>query len=95
MSIPCYSFQVTGEAEYADDMPMPPNGLHAALITSRKPHARIVSIDDSGAKSSPGFEGIFYAKDIPGDNCIGPVFADEELFASDIVTCVGQVIKVL
>ncbi|KNA16760.1 hypothetical protein SOVF_086250 [Spinacia oleracea] len=89
------ALQVTGEAEYADDMAMPPNGLHAALILSRKPHAHIVSIDDSSAKSLPGFEGVFYAKDVPGDNDIGPVVADEELFASKLVTCVGQVIGVV
>ncbi|KAJ4844013.1 hypothetical protein Tsubulata_010790 [Turnera subulata] len=65
--------QVTGEAEYVDDIPMPSNGLHAALVLSRKPHARILSIDDSKAKSSPGFAGIFLAKDVPGDNHIGPV----------------------
>lgn len=87
--------QVTGEAEYTDDTPMPPKGLHAALILSRKPHARILSIDDSGARSSPGVEGIFLAKDVPGANIIGPVVEDEELFASEIVTCVGQVIGVV
>ena len=74
---------------------MPATGLHAALILSRKPHARILSIDDSGAKSSPGFAGVFYAKDIPGDNRIGPIFPDEELFASELVTCVGQVIGIV
>ncbi|GAV73021.1 Fer2 domain-containing protein/FAD_binding_5 domain-containing protein/Ald_Xan_dh_C domain-containing protein/Fer2_2 domain-containing protein/Ald_Xan_dh_C2 domain-containing protein/CO_deh_flav_C domain-containing protein [Cephalotus follicularis] len=87
--------QVTGEAEYADDTPMPSNGLHAALVLSRKPHARILSIDDSGAKSSPGFVGIYFAKDVPGDNGIGPVVTDEEVFASEFVTCVGQVIGVV
>lgn len=70
---------------------MPPHGLHAALILSRKPHARILSIDDSGAKSLPGVAGIYYAKDVPGDNNIGPVIVDEEVFASELVTCVGQV----
>uniref|UniRef100_A0A2P2KBD2 xanthine dehydrogenase n=1 Tax=Rhizophora mucronata TaxID=61149 RepID=A0A2P2KBD2_RHIMU len=87
--------QVTGEAEYTDDTPMPSDGLHAAFILSTKPHARIVSIDDSRAKSSPGFAGIFLAKDVPGDNHIGPVIDDEELFASEIVTCVGQPIGVV
>ncbi|KAL8129334.1 hypothetical protein V2J09_018489 [Rumex salicifolius] len=87
--------QVTGEAEYTDDTPMPPNGLHAALVLSKKPHARIISIDDSGAKLSPGFAGIFFAKDVPGDIHIGPVIPDEELFASEFVTCVGQVIGVV
>ncbi|KAM1342910.1 hypothetical protein ACFX2F_007166 [Malus domestica] len=87
--------QVTGEAEYADDTPLPPNCLHAALILSRKPHARIRSIDDSGAKLSPGFAGIYLAKNVPADNNIGPVVEDEELFASEFVTCVGQVIGVV
>ncbi|CAN4119890.1 unnamed protein product [Withania somnifera] len=83
--------QVAGEAEYTDDGPMPPDSLHAALVLSEKPHARICSIDDSSAKSSPGFAGIFLAKDIPGDNKIGNIVADEEAFATEFVTCVGQV----
>lgn len=87
--------QVTGEAEYTDDSPMPPNGLHAALVLSKKPHARLLSIDDSGARSAPGFAGIFFAKDVPGSNKIGPIVLDEELFASEFVTCVGQVIGVV
>ncbi|KAG6629944.1 xanthine dehydrogenase 1-like isoform X1 [Carya illinoinensis] len=87
--------QVTGEAEYTDDTRLPPNGLHASLILSRKPHARILSMDDSGAKSSPGFAGMFLAKDVPGNNKIGAVIYDEELFATEFVTCVGQAIGVV
>ncbi|CAH9134610.1 unnamed protein product [Cuscuta epithymum] len=87
--------QVSGEAEYTDDMPMPPNSLHAALLLSKKPHAHILSIDDSEAKAFPGFAGIFYAKDVPCNNMIGPVLEDEELFAVEYVTCVGQVIGVV
>ncbi|XP_068641785.1 xanthine dehydrogenase 1-like isoform X2 [Aristolochia californica] len=89
------TLQVTGEAEYADDTPSPPNTLHAALVLSQKAHARILSIDDSVAKCSPGFKGLFLSKDVPGTNKIGPVIIDEELFASKIVTCVGQVIGVV
>ena len=71
---------------------MPPSGLHAALVLSTKPHAHIISIDASEAMSVSGFEGFFSAKDIPGSNSIGAIIYDEELFASDTVTCVGQVI---
>lgn len=74
-----------------DDIQMPQNGLHAALVLSTKAHARILSVDDSSARCSPGFAGIFSYRDVPGNNCIGPVVHDEELFASEIVTCVGQV----
>ncbi|TMX00399.1 hypothetical protein EJD97_000889 [Solanum chilense] len=87
--------QVSGEAEYLDDGPTPPNCLHAALVLSEKPHARILSIDDSGAKSSTGFAGIFLAKDVPSNHKIGAIVADEEVFATEFVTCVGQVIGVV
>ncbi|XP_020156704.1 xanthine dehydrogenase [Aegilops tauschii subsp. strangulata] len=87
--------QVTGEAEYVDDTPTPPNNLHAALVLSKKAHARILSIDDSVAKCSPGFAGVFLSKDVPGSNHIGPIIHDEEVFASDVVTCVGQIIGIV
>ncbi|KAL4557136.1 hypothetical protein LXL04_035307 [Taraxacum kok-saghyz] len=66
------------------DTPMPPGGLHAAMILNKKPHARLLSIDDFGARSSPGFARIFFAKDILGDNATGPIVEDEQIFASDI-----------
>ena len=42
--------QVTGEAQYTDDVPLPPNVLHAALVTSTRPHAKILSVDASAAE---------------------------------------------
>lgn len=87
--------QVTGRAEYTDDAPAPPNTLHAALVLSKKAHARILSIDDTLAKSSPGFAGLFFSRDVPGSNNIGVIIHDEEVFASEVVTCVGQVIGIV
>ncbi|KAJ4762776.1 Xanthine dehydrogenase/oxidase [Rhynchospora pubera] len=89
------NLQVTGAAEYTDDISTPPNTLHAALVLSKLPHARVVAIDDSAAKSSPGFAGLFLASDVPASNAIGPIARDEEVFASKVVTCVGQVIGVI
>ena len=43
----------------------------------------------------PGVEGFFSAKDVPGGNDIGAVVHDEECFASEVVTCVGQPIGVI
>lgn len=82
---------MSGRAEYTDDTATPPNTLHAAFVLSKKAHARILSIDDTLARASPGFAGLFLAKDVPGSNKIGPVVHDEEVFASEKVTCVGQV----
>lgn len=87
--------QVTGEAEYADDFPMPINGLHGALVMSSKPHAKILSIDCSQAETVPGFVSFFSAKDVPGKNDVGAVVHDEEVYASEKVTCVGQIIGVV
>ncbi|CAI5470258.1 unnamed protein product [Closterium sp. Yama58-4] len=87
--------QVTGEAEYADDTPLPPSALHGALVLSTRPHARILSIDQSEAATCPGFVGMFGAKDVPGSNRFGAVEHDEEVFASEIVHCVGQIIAVV
>jgi hypothetical protein len=38
-----------------------------------------------------GVVGYYGADDVPGDNMIGPIMHDEEVFATKEVTCVGQV----
>lgn len=83
--------QVSGQAQYTDDLPLPPTALHAAFVTSSRPHARLVSVDAAAALAMPGVVGYFGAKDVPGDNHIGPIMHDEEVFATTEVTCVGQV----
>lgn len=45
--------QVTGEAVYTDDMPRPAGSLHAALIMSDRPHAKLLSIDTAAALARP------------------------------------------
>ncbi|XP_069810295.1 xanthine dehydrogenase/oxidase isoform X2 [Dendropsophus ebraccatus] len=83
--------QATGEAIYCDDIPHYENELYLALITSTKAHAKIVSIDQSEAEEAPGVVSFLSAKDVPGTNVTG-VRKDEQIFADDTVTCVGQVI---
>lgn len=87
--------QASGEAKYVDDIPKSVGTLHAALIVSEKPHAVIKAINVSKAISMAGVEGIHFAEDIPGSNSIGPVIQDEEIFATSLVTCVGQPIGVV
>ena len=48
-------------------------------------------MDAAAALRLPGVVGFYSAKDVPGDNMIGPIMHDEEVFATDTVTCVGQV----
>ncbi|XP_066282060.1 xanthine dehydrogenase/oxidase-like [Branchiostoma lanceolatum] len=40
----------------------------------------------------PGVETFVSAEDVPGSNITGPVVMDEEVFASEKVTCVGQIV---
>ncbi|GFR49634.1 hypothetical protein Agub_g11707 [Astrephomene gubernaculifera] len=87
--------QVTGEAQYTDDIKLTSDALVAALVTSVKPHARITRLDPSAALQVPGVVGFYSAKDVPGSNAIGPVWTDEEVFATSEVTAVGQVIGIV
>jgi len=86
--------QVTGEAEYVDDLPPKHSMLYSAMVLSTCPHGEILSIDASEALEMKGVEGFFSAKDIKGLNEVGH-WGDEELFASKTVHCVGQPIGVI
>lgn len=44
--------QVSGEAQYTDDIKHSPDVLHAALVASAKPHARLLSVDPSAVSSA-------------------------------------------
>lgn len=79
--------QVTGEAQYIDDIPPYPKELYAGLVFSTKAHAKIISIDKSLALNAPGVTAVIDYTDVPGSNIIGPVFPDEEIFASKEGKC--------
>lgn len=74
--------QVSGEARYVDDAPLPAACLHAVPVISEKPRAVVTAIDASQALAMEGVEGFFGAADVPGDNMIGPIMHDEECFVA-------------
>ncbi|XP_013383775.1 xanthine dehydrogenase/oxidase-like, partial [Lingula anatina] len=82
----------TGEAQYCDDMSLVDGELHLALVTSTRAHAKILSIDTSEALALPGVEAFFGHEDVPGSNIRMVLRYGEEIFASEEVTCYGQVI---
>lgn len=86
------TLQVTGEAVYTDDIPSPRGTLHGALVMSNRAHAIITSIDTSAAEACPGFERFFSYKDVPGNNALGAVAHDEEVFVEKEVKHVGAII---
>ncbi|MBW4089507.1 MAG: xanthine dehydrogenase family protein molybdopterin-binding subunit [Proteobacteria bacterium] len=62
---------LTGAARYIDDLACP-GLLHAAIVRSPHAHARIVAIDTTGARTSPGVAGAFTAADLAAD-ALGPL----------------------
>jgi hypothetical protein len=53
------SAQVCGEAVYVDDIKLPADALVAALVTSTRPHARLLAVDPSEALEVPGVTGYY------------------------------------
>ncbi|MCD6309353.1 MAG: xanthine dehydrogenase family protein [Candidatus Eremiobacteraeota bacterium] len=66
--------------------------LHAAVLRSPHPHARIISIDTKKAESLPGVYAICTYKDIPGKNRHHVVTEDQPFLAEDVVRHHGEAI---
>jgi xanthine dehydrogenase large subunit len=84
------TLHVSGEARYVDDLPEPPGTLHAAIGAATETFAKLVSLDLGPVRRAPGVIAVIAAADIPGSNNIGPVLADEPVFAVDTVEFRGQ-----
>ncbi|HUP93511.1 MAG TPA: molybdopterin cofactor-binding domain-containing protein [Burkholderiales bacterium] len=56
--------KVTGASQYVADISMP-GMLHAAVLRSPHPHARIVAIDVSAAAAMPGVKAVLMGEDTP------------------------------
>ena len=78
--------QVTGRAEYTDDLDEPHGLLHAYLGLSKCAHGRIANMDLDEVRRSPGVVGVLTVEDLPGDNDVSangkhddPIFAEGEV----------------
>jgi CO/xanthine dehydrogenase Mo-binding subunit len=56
--------KVAGLTRFAADV-TPPGLLHARLVTSPHPHARVVRVDADAARALPGVAGVFTGRDLP------------------------------
>jgi 4-hydroxybenzoyl-CoA reductase alpha subunit len=81
--------KVTGQTKFADDIVLP-RMLHAKLLRSPVPHARIVRIDPSRALAHPGVHLVLTGSDLPVSYGILPVSQDEHALAQDRVRFVGD-----
>ncbi len=86
---------VRGESVYLDDIPLVNGTLYAAVFDSPVAHGRIKFLDSSEAVAMPGVVRIFTATDIPGENQIGGIIADEELLADAHVHFCGMPIALV
>lgn len=77
--------QVTGRAQYLDDMALPSNTLHAYLGLAEFTAGTITALDLSAVRATPGVVGVLGAEDIPGSNDVSPTgLRDDPIFASEI-----------
>ncbi len=88
-------FHSRGESRYVDDLQTFSGMLHAAVLVSPVAHGRIVRLDTLAAGREPGVAAVLTAADIPGDNQIGGIIADEPLLAEGEVHYIGQPLAVV
>ena len=79
----------TGRARYTDDIALP-GMLHGRILRSPHPHARILSIDASGAEAMDGVHAVVTGADMPVLYGIIPWTQDEYPLAVDRVRHVGD-----
>ncbi|MEY4173310.1 MAG: hypothetical protein RI900_475 [Actinomycetota bacterium] len=64
--------------------------LWGATLRCPHPHARIVSIDTSGAWRIPGVSSVITAADVPGKPTYGLISSDQPVFASEVARFEGE-----
>jgi xanthine dehydrogenase molybdopterin binding subunit len=86
---------VQGTTVYIDDITPSEGELQAWLVTSPVAKGKIKRLDISAAEKIKGVACILTAKDIPGDNQMGPVFHDEPCMAEKKVDFIGQTLAII
>jgi len=81
--------KVQGTFDFTSDLHAE-NMLWGATLRSPHPHARIVSIDVTGAWAIDGVETVLTATDVPGQNSYGLISSDQPVFAYDVVRYMGE-----
>jgi CO/xanthine dehydrogenase Mo-binding subunit len=80
--------QVLGALKYIGDLSFP-GMLHAKVLRSRYPHARIIRVDPRKAEAMSDVAATITAEDIPV-NSFGPTLQDQPLLARDKVRHMGD-----
>ena len=80
--------KVTGNATYASDF-VRPGMLHAKILFSDRPHAKIVSIDANSVRQLPGVQAVVTSADTL-NKPYGGFLQDKLIFAQDRVRHIGE-----
>ncbi|MDW8060350.1 MAG: xanthine dehydrogenase family protein molybdopterin-binding subunit [Thermomicrobium sp.] len=90
--------RVTGRIRFAQDVAIP-GMLHAAVVRSTVPHARIRRIETGAARAVPGVVAVVTAAElarIPGIHPVyGPQIEDQPVLAIDRVRYVGDMVALV
>ncbi|HNW98506.1 MAG TPA: xanthine dehydrogenase molybdopterin binding subunit [Bacteroidales bacterium] len=86
---------VTGESVYVNDIPLHNQLLLGKVVFSKQAHAKIKKLNIKKALKVKGVHAILTAKDIPGENQMGPVVHDELCLAEKEVTFIGQAVALI
>jgi len=83
-----------GETRYTADLTLP-RMLHAKLVRSPHPHARVVRVDTSRALALPGVVAAISGTDVPARFGILPFTPDERALAVGTVRFVGDAVAAI
>jgi len=86
--------KVRGEARFVDDLAFP-GMLHAAVIRSTVPHAKICKLDLKSVSKHPRVICTLTANEIPGENVVHVIYDDQPALADEIVRYIGEPIALL
>jgi len=86
---------VTGKTQYLDDLPELSGTLFAKVYAAKVAHGTINKIDTTKAEHLPGVVRIISYRDIPGQNQVGGIIADEPLLAEKEVDFIGMPILII
>lgn len=86
--------KVTGAFSFSSDLHADAM-LWGRTLRSPHPHARLVSLDISGALGIAGVVAVLTAEDVPGRNAYGLTLPDQPVLAHDIVRYEGEPVAVV
>lgn len=86
--------KVTGKGIYADDLYVE-GMLHASVLRSKYPHAKLLKVDPAKAQALAGVAAVLTAEDIPGRKDCGVHEVDWPVLCYDKVRYVGDAIALV